>query len=50
MDYESAKKRLCFIFSSQKLEFGDLTKIKDFFRFELNPKITVNDIGNLIGV
>ena len=50
MNYESAKKRLCFIFSSQKLKFGDLTKIKDFFRFELIPKITVNDIGNLIGV
>jgi len=50
MDYESAKKHLSFTFGGRLLKFGDLTKIKDFFLFELNPSIFVNDIGDLIGV
>ena len=50
MNYESVKKKLCFIYNGRTLKFDNLTKIKDFFPFESHPRIIVNDIDNLIGV
>jgi len=47
---ESAKNRLLFTFESYKINFDKKTKIKDFFKYENNPKITVHETGNLIGV
>ena len=47
---ESAKNSLFFTFNSYKINFDKKTKIKDFFKNNTNPKVFVNDIGNLIGV
>ena len=47
---ESAKNNLLFTFNGYKINFDKKTKIKDFFKNNTNPKVLVNDIGNLIGV
>ena len=41
--------KISFIFNANKLVFGDNTKVVDFFKGNVNPKIIVNDTSNLIG-
>ena len=45
----STDNKICFLVNAQKLKFGDNTPIEKFFKGNLNPKIVVNDINNLIG-
>ena len=47
---EFAKKNLCFLFNGGEIKLDRVTKIKDFFKSIKNPRITVNDTANLIGV
>ena len=48
-DIENTSSKLCFLFNAQQLKFGDNTKIGQYFQTNLNPKIIVNDVHNLIG-
>ena len=48
-DIANTSAKLCFLFNAQQLKFGDNRKIEDFFKNNLNPKIIVNDVHNLIG-
>ena len=43
------KQDICFLFNATKIDFDSQIKVEDFFKFNLNPRITVNDMGNLIG-
>ena len=47
---EFAEKNLCFLYNGCLIKLDRVTKIKDFFKLIKNPKITVNDTANLIGV
>ena len=48
-DLENTSNKICFLFNAQQLKFGDNRKIENFFQNNLNPKIIVNDVHNLIG-
>ena len=39
---------VCFLYNAVKISYGDQTKIKDFFKYQPNPKITVNFIKDLV--
>ena len=41
--------RLVFIYKALKLNINDKTKVKDFFKGDNFPTITVNDINDFIG-
>ena len=41
--------RIVFIYNALKLNVNDKTKVKDFFKYNINPKIIVNDPSYLIG-
>ena len=41
--------KISFLFNAAKLEFGNQTKIENFFKNVMNPKVVVNDTVNLIG-
>ena len=41
--------KISFLFNAAKLQFGDNTKIENFFKNVMNPKVVVNDTANLIG-
>ena len=41
--------KISFLFNASKLEFGNNTKIENFFKNVMNPKVVVNDTANLIG-
>ena len=41
--------KISFLFNASKLTFGDQTKIENFFKNVMNPKVVVNDTANLIG-
>ena len=41
--------KISFLFNAAKLEFGNNTKIENFFKNVMNPKVVVNDTANLIG-
>ena len=47
---EFAEKNLRFLYNLGEIKFDRVTKIKDFFKLIKNPKITVNNTKNLIGV
>ena len=47
---EYAKKNLRFLYNGGEIKLDRVTKIKDFFILNTNPKITVNYTENLIGV
>ena len=47
---EFAEKNLCFLYNGCLIKLDRVTKIKDFFKSIKNPKITVYDKANLIGV
>ena len=40
---------ICFVFNATKIDFNSQQKVEDFFKFNANPTILVNDIHNLIG-
>ena len=40
---------ICFVYNASKIEFNNQQKVEDFFRFNSNPSILVNDVHNLIG-
>ena len=40
--------KICFLYLARQLKLGDKTKIEDFFKDDLNPKVVVNDPSNLI--
>ena len=40
--------KLCFLFNAAQLKFGDKTKVEDYFKGILNPKVVVNDVNHLI--
>ena len=44
---KEGKKDIAFLFNSKKIQFNDKTKIKDFFKNFICPKVVVNDINNL---
>mgnify|MGYP006873156078 CR=1 FL=1 len=48
-DLENTSTKICFLFNAQQLKFGDQQTIEKFFQNNLNPKIIVNDVHNLIG-
>ena len=48
-DLANTSAKICFLFNAQQLKFGDNRKIENFFQNNLNPKIIVNDVHNLIG-
>ena len=48
-DLINCKDKICFLYNACKLRFGDKTKIEDFFKNTLNPKIVVNDLNSQIG-
>ena len=41
--------RLCFLVNARQLKFTDNTKVEDFFKNSMAPKVIVNDVNNLIG-
>ena len=41
--------QIAFIYNASRINISDKTKVKDFFKDNINPIITVNDISNLIG-
>ena len=40
---------ICFVYNASKIEFNNQQKVENFFRFNSNPSILVNDVHNLIG-
>ena len=48
-DVENTSTKIYFLFNAQQLKFGDNRTIENFFQNNLNPKIIVNDVHNLIG-
>ena len=40
---------ICFLYNAAKLQFGDNTTVEQFFKFNNNPTVVVNDVNNLIG-
>ena len=44
----NTKDKICFLFNAKKLEFGDKTKIEDYFKYNKNPVIIVNDLENIL--
>jgi len=40
---------ICFVYNAAKLNFNSNEKVENFFRFNANPTILVNDIHELIG-
>ena len=41
--------QISFLYNAAQLKFGDNTKIENFFKNMINPKVVVNDTHNLIG-
>ena len=41
--------KICFLYNATQLKFGDNTTIEQFFKFNNNPTVVVNDVNNLIG-
>ena len=41
--------KIAFIYNANPLKINDTTKVKDVFWNSSNPKITVNDVNNMIG-
>ena len=41
--------KINFLYNAEKLDLGNKTLLKDYFKGNLNPKILVNDVENLIG-
>ena len=40
---------IAFLYASHPLKINDNTKVKDAFKNDINPKIIVNDVNNLVG-
>ena len=47
--YDLIDERISFFYNACKLRFNDKTHLKDRFKKNINPKIVINDIDNLIG-
>ena len=41
--------KISFLYNTCKLSFDDKTKVEDYFKNVLNPKVVVNDTDGLIG-
>ena len=41
--------KIAFLYNANRLKINDTTKVKDIFKNDSNPKITVNDVSNMIG-
>ena len=41
--------KICFLYNAKQLNFGDQTKVEEFFKNIVMPKIVVNDTQNVIG-
>ncbi len=40
---------ICFIYNATKIDINSRENVEDFFKFNSNPRIIVNDVHNLIG-
>ena len=47
--YDLIDERISFLYNAFKLRFNDKTHLKDHFKENINPRIVINDIDNLIG-
>ncbi len=47
--YDLIDERISFLYNACKLRFNDKTHLKDHFKENINPRIMINDIDNLIG-
>ena len=43
-DLINHKGKITFLFNARQLEFGDKTKIEDFFNFIPNPNVVINNL------
>ena len=43
------KQDICFLFNATKMNIESQEKVENYFKFNANPRISVNDIGGLIG-
>ena len=48
-DLINRRQDICFLYNATRLNFDSNQKVEDFFKFNCNPRIMVNDTGNLIG-
>ena len=48
-DLINRRQDICFLYHATRLNFDSNQKVQDFFKFNFNPRIMVNDTGNLIG-
>ena len=42
-------KKICFLYNAQQIKPGDKKPIGEFFKDNLNPKVVINDMNNLLG-
>ena len=40
---------ICFLYNATKINIDSQEKVENFFRYNANPRISVNDIRDLIG-
>ena len=43
------KDKICFVYNAGQIDFNCQDKVENYFKFNSNPRIMVNDIHNLIG-
>lgn len=48
-DLINRKEDICLVYNATKIDFNSTEKVENFFKFNPNPTILVNDIHNLIG-
>ena len=46
--YQNKSEDVCFLYNVVKIRYGDQTKLKDFFKYQTDQKITVNYLKNLV--
>ena len=47
--YDTKRNKIFFIYNAFKIRYDDHTPVEEFFKLAPNPRITVNDVDNLIG-
>ena len=48
-DLMNEKDKICFVYNAGQIDFNCQEKVENYFKFNSNPRIMVNDIHNLIG-
>ena len=48
-DLINRRQDICFLYNATRLNFDSNQTVENFFKFNSNPRIMVNDTGNLIG-